>query len=405
MGSEDLEVIFEDDFDLVMSHLEPTPFDLTIAQAHSLGTLDDLTFGKSSASFYVRPFLDAFSRLPNFAGGTLDSMVLALKVDTSRFYGDPRAFFDIEVFELTESIDDIDTFRSDQEFMFSTMPVGVEERLIPEDLDSIPAFDPLGDTTYFRDVVTVRLDRAFSGRIFNDTARNSDPGSFPLLLDGFYVKATSNNSLIQLNLMDEISSMLVYFKDSTGLSLTFPYRFGIDAPLNFTYDLSGSRLEAAINDPNTELFYVQGHGGTMIEVDLEDVKRLGDPFINHVSFEVFGEKDGIIDTSRFALPFALDLLHFNDNGELESVIDLAIGQNQGQTRGIFDGDIEIDEDEQVVRYEMNITTHVKQIIEGAEPSKVFIAVRNRTQTPNNLIIYGPNHPIYPARLKLTYTKS
>lgn len=405
LDSEDLEVVFTDDFELVMRHVPPSPFDVTLAQFYSLGTVDNTIFGRTKASFYVRPFLDAFTRLPDFAGGTLDSMVLALKIDTTRYYGNPESLYNVEVFELIESIDDIDTFRTDQEFMINPNPLGSVPRLVPAKLDSIATFDPLGDTTYFYDVLTIPLDRRFAAGIFLDTLRNDDRTEFLNLLYGLYVTATSNNSILQVDLTNEISSMLVYYKDSSGLSITYPYKFSSNAPINFSFDLSGSDLEAALDDPNPEYFYIQGHGGAMVEVDIDDVNKLQNPFINHVSLEVYAEKDGLIDTSFFPLPFALDLLRLDENGEFVSVIDLAIGQEQGQTRGIFGGELQVDAEKDVIKYEMNITTHVKEILQGRQSSKMFITVRNRIQTPNNLVIYGPDHPVYPARLKLTYTKS
>ncbi len=405
LGSEDLEVLFTDDFDIILTQHPPTPFNLSLAQFYSLGTLDNPSFGEFTSSFYVRPTLSSFSIVPNFVGGTFDSVVLALKVDTTRFFGRSDAFYDIDVLSLNESIDDIDTFRSDQVFMTNPVPVGTRSRIVPSKLDSILTYDQLGDTVYFSDVITIPLDRRFGASIFVDTLNNDNLVGFSTLLDGFLVQATSTNSILQVNLADEVSSLLFYYKDSSGVNQSFPYRFSGDAPLNFSYDISGSNLEETINNPTSELFYIQGHAGAILEIDIDDVNKLSDPFINHASIEVYAQNEGIIDTSIFGLPLALDLLRTNEAGDLVSVIDLAVGQEQGQTRGIFDGDIEVDETKQIVKYEMNITTHLKEILEGRQSSKMFIAVRNRTQTPNNLIIYGPNHPIYPVRLKLTHTKS
>ena len=405
LGSEDLEVVFTDDFDITMRHVAPTPFNLSFTQFNTLGTLDNPTFGKFSSSFYVRPVLGNTTAIPDFVGATLDSAVLALKVDTARYYGNSQALYDIEVFELIESIDNIDSFYSDGIFMTDPTALGSVSRLVPSKIDSIETFDPLGDTTYFSDVITIPLNRRFAGKIFLDTLRNDDRVEFTSIFDGLYVRSTSNNSLLQIDLANEISSLLFYYKDSSGLRLSYPYRFSSDAPLNFQYDLTGSTIEAVISEPNPELFYLQGHAGTLIEIDVEDVNKMVDPFINHASIEIFAEKQGIIDTSFFPLPLALDLLRTTEDGSLISTIDLSIGQDQGQTRGIFDGELEVDEENEIIKYEMNITTHIKAILEGTQSSKLFIAVRNRTQTPNNLIIYGPNHPTYPARLKLTHTKS
>lgn len=86
-------------------------------------------------------------------------------------------------------------------------------------------------------------------------------------------------------------------------------------------------------------------------------------------------------------------------------MDLSIGQTTGQTLGVFNGSLDIDNQAEIVKYEMNITNHIKEIFEGNQSSKIYLTVRDRVQNPNSVVIFGPNHPTFPAKLKLTYTKS
>jgi len=115
--------------------------------------------------------------------------------------------------------------------------------------------------------------------------------------------------------------------------------------------------------------------------------------------------DSFIDTSLFAWPLALDILTREEDGSFRQVIDLELGNTTGTLDGVFEGGLVIDAEENIARYEMNITTHLKEVLKGTNTPILYLTVRNRVQNPNSLIIFGPDHPTYPARLKLTYTKS
>jgi len=406
LGSEDIEVLFTDDFDLTMNQEGPIPFGYNRLLFHSLGTLDDSAFGSFQSSFSVRPELSSFSAFPNFTGATYDSAALVLKIDTSRYYGNPRALFDIEVFELLESIDDIDTFQTDQVFMMSQDPIGSITRLVPGDLDSTLFLDTRGDSTYLQDVILIKLNRQFGGRIFADMENNNTASGFASLLDGLFVKSSSSNSIVQIDLRDAASSLTFFYKDSTGTAANFPYRFSSDNPVTFAYDLGSSIVAQTIDDgPLDNQYYIQGHAGSIVELDISDINRLDDPFVNHASIEVTVQGDSFIDTSLFAWPLALDILTREEDGSFRQVIDLELGNTTGTLDGVFEGGLVIDAEENIARYEMNITTHLKEVLKGTNTPILYLTVRNRVQNPNSLIIFGPDHPTYPARLKLTYTKS
>lgn len=414
LGSEDLEVTFTDDFDIVFTQIAPAPLTqsraLNADRTHSLGTLTSAAFGESSASFYVIPTVAANTIAPDFRGSFLDSIALTFQVDTSSLYGNPLAFHDIEVFELEERIVDLDTILTDQTFSIKDEPLGVVNRFVPGFLDSILLLDSDGDTMYAPNVLRIPLNRTrfgFGQKIFSDTLNNNTAEGLNSILNGFYVRSTSNNSLLQLNLNDAFSSLIFYYRDSSLTNQNYPYRFDDLRPQNFSYDISGSEVEQNIATPTPDgLFYLQGQAGTTIEIDISDVKqKFDDPFINFASVEIFVQQDGLFDNALFPYPPALDLFVYTENGDFIPVIDLGIGQIGGQTAGVFDGEAIEDGNSVIFKYEMNITNHLKEIFKDTQPSKLYLIVRDRVQTPNSLILYGPDHPTLGAKLKLTYTKS
>jgi len=406
LSSEDLEVQEISDFDITIKHIPPSPLNQirgSFTPRHSVGTLDSREFGQMSASFYTRPVL---SLAPVFNNGTFDSVALTLRLDTSRTYGSNGAQHNLEVFLLEESIDNIDTIATDQTFATSAEPIGTLSRLTPSQLDSTVILDFRNDTTYVNNLAVIPLDSAFGQAIFDDTVNNGDVNGFLEIVKGFYVTSESNNSLLQIDLADLNSSLLFYYKDSLGDARQFPYRFGGSAPLNFDYEIEGSEMESAITDSlNQSVFYVQGHAGTVLEIDISDILSEQERFINFVTLEFFVSQETNIDTSLFSLPQALDILIEDEEGNLVPIIDLAIAQAAGQATSIFDGFKEV-VDNNVVKYKMNLTNHIKTVFKEVEDqTTLYLTISNRVDTPNNVILYGPDHPVFPAKLRLTYTKS
>jgi len=405
LSSEDLEVVEVDDFNLILRHIEPTPFTqlrATPALRPFIGTLDNRFFGKAESSVYVRPVINLF---PVFEGGEYDSVAITIPVDTMAIFGAPNAQNNFEVFRLLESLDMIDTTTTDQEFMVSQEPIGVLDKVNPLDLDSTLIINFMGDSTYVNNLIRIPLDPAYGQEIFDDPGIHADLAGFANNVNGFLVKSRSNNSLLQLDLLNQNSSLIFYYKDSLGTSRNFQYSFGGIAPLNFTYDIAGSNMEEAIaNEASQEEFYLQGHAGTTIEIDVSDITREDDKFINLVTLEFFVSKEFNQDTTLFPLPTAFDLMIKGEDGNLTPIQDIQNAQTSGLVDILFDGNREVTDD--AIRYKMNITNYVKALFDGSEDQTLlYLTVRNRVQSPNNVVLYGPQHPTYPTKLKLTYTKS
>ena len=88
------------------------------------------------------------------------------------------------------------------------------------------------------------------------------------------------------------------------------------------------------------------------------------------------------------------------------ILDLEIAINTGQIGGIFNGFRQTRIDDNTVKYQLNITNFVKELFRGVEDrTTLYLIIRNRVETPNNVILYGPDHPDFPATLRLTYTNS
>lgn len=409
LSSDDLEVVEVSDFEIRMRHVPPSPIEQPISNfisRHSLGTLDGPLFGQSSASFYARPVV---SLNPVFEGGRLDSVALTLRIDSvNSSYGFSNALHNIEVFHLQESIDNFDSILTNEIITLEPEPLGTLEGLNPDDLDSFVILDVFSrDTMFVNNLISVPIDIEFGQMIFDDNDNNGDPQGIQSLINGFYVTSTSDNSLLQIDLSDVNSSLLFFYRDSLGDERNFTYPFGSQAPVVFEQDISNSQLEAAIADSlNQSTFFLQGHTGTILEIDISDILSESDRFVNFSSLEFYVNQDITFDTLQFALPNGLDLFLRDDQDNFVPIQDLEIAIMEGQIGVFFDGLRQTRISDNVVKYEMNITNYVKELFAGDEDrTNLYLLVRNRVETPNSVILYGPDHPEFPVTLRLTYTNS
>jgi len=52
---------------------------------------------------------------------------------------------------------------------------------------------------------------------------------------------------------------------------------------------------------------------------------------------------------------------------------------------------------------MNITSHVKAVIEQNLDPKIYLSAFNSVLSPNRSILFGPGHNQYPLKIKVLYT--
>ena len=402
LGESDLELVQLDDLDVPFIQLPPKPINGLRANTHTLGTIDDSTFGGIRSSIFIRPALGPIP--PNFVG-QFDSLILTLTIDTTRFFGRSIAQHDISIFELTESIDGRDTIFTDEQFAFNPEPVGRNEQYVFDSQDSVLILDFPGDSSFIRNVMSISLDPALGQRIFQDTANHKTFDGFNSILNGFYITSASENALLTVDLSNSNSGLIFYYSDDSLGQQTYQYPINeFASPLNIEYDITGSDLEEAI-DGNSEddLLYVQGLAGATLEIDVQAVDEIPDPFLNYAAIEIYAQQDSPIDTTQFPYPLSFDLFRMNANGDIVDISDLELGKAVQLVELLFDGAQQ--NVQGVIKYELKITNFLKSYIDGAESSKIYLTVRNRVQNPNSVVLYGPSHEELGARLNVTYTKS
>lgn len=418
LSSEDLEIEETDDFDLTIGHIPPTPLIQnrlltvdgnivagTFTTLHSLGSLDDPIFGKMTSSIFARPYRPT---LPDFEGSTYDSVALALWVDSTGFYGNPNTPHNIEVFLLEESFDNADGIPTDSGFDFNPRTLGSLSLGRPNLLSPTPLRDIFGDSMSVDNLLIIPLRNSYGQEIFNDTENLIDDGLFRAQYGGYKIVSNALNALFRVDLLNDFSALIIYYTNAQGNpdNYIFPLGAGVDnSPILYEYDLEGSLLESVLADSTDQSnIYLQGHAGVTASLDISDVIKERGKFVNLATLEFFVNPENQ-DTLNFPPPESINLSTIDSTGALVPIVDLGVSINNATNPFIFGGERETLENG-IMKYEMNVTNHVKAILDGAEDlTTLFLTVRSRSQNANRVVLYGPDHPEYPIRLKLTYTKS
>jgi len=367
-----------------------------------LGHIDDPVFGQSTAEVYVSLNI-VNQNFPSFDTLKIDSVILAIPLDTLGQYAQDGVFHDIEVRQLREEliIDAGDTLYSDQSFEAESPVLGSISRIINH-RDSVDIYSPIEDSILtVAPQIRIPLDTMLWHEIAIDTLINKDPEAFSAFSKGFLLTSNSiENSIIGLDLSGTSSAALeFYYSDKNNNSKIYFIEVGNIRSNHLSHNYSGTPVEAAVIDSLDSQWYIQEMQGVNIELDLSSVKELSDKVINRATLELvlLSEPDpivGPIDRIRAS--------YTNEDGIKLLILDNAIEQNTGL--GVFGGNLEESElnGMTVMLYELDITNHVNAIISGiAINSKILLESSNRA---GRSIILGTGDLMYPAKLKMITSK-
>ena len=413
LEDQDLEVVFEEDFDLIAKTVitEPTITFTSLnndIETHLVGQINDPIFGSSEASFYVQ-FRYFNSVLPDYTDATADSAVLMMEIDTTLFYGKSISELDFEVFRLRDNIIDLDTINSDAVFAVDPQPIGVLNGHRPSTRRNFVFYEPaLRDTLVVNNVVRIPLDLSFAQEIV-DAPINDDTAADDLVaqFNGFYVRATTDESVIMgfnLSGTSNNSVFSLYYTPTDTTPTAFNYLVGFDRPVRFNHDYTGTDISDLINQQATgnDLLYLQGMNGVDIEIDISDIQKVNDNILlNHAELELTVAVQALGDTSFYPPSPDLGIYKRDANGLLIPVDDLEIADRTGGREILFDGGLE--EGIQLT-YSLNFSAHIKDVLDGDENNTIYLSVFNKGNDPSRSIVYGPQHDTFPMKLKLTYTK-
>lgn len=389
-----------------------------------VGLTDDPVFGKTKASlvadvhFGVDLTTGQLFKPGYEEGDVLDSLILVLEIDSTGLYGDLNTTYNIEVFQLTESINEFTEIYSNRDVSFDPEPIGNKEN-VTISLDSVSLYYPsLGTTRRELAQIRIPLGESVSNLFFNDLREIETNDQFGEQFFGIRVEATpqNDNAMFGVNIASSaFNSRIQSFYSRADTTLLFEY------PLNdltqnislgrkfsdFEVDNSSAIIHDFLGDESAgdSLLFIQSLLGTNVELDFSSILNGGDFLINQAILEM---TVATLPEDDLELNPPIDQLILStkgDDGELDLLAEINEGLVFNQLEIYFGGEVEqsVVNDVNMYQYNMNITRSLIEILNGNLNSTMFLTPLLRNERANRTVIYGPGHPVYPMKLKLSIT--
>ncbi|MBP7183988.1 MAG: DUF4270 domain-containing protein [Saprospiraceae bacterium] len=378
---------------------------LTLTNTYLLGNYLDPTFGSTRSSIYTQFGLNTFN--PDFTDAILDSVVLKLSYDTLGFYGDTLRTFSINVYQLSEDMDNTQTYYSNQTFGYFPTPIGQKYNILATPKTNISGLIEGVDTITQAPHLRVKLDNSFGQYIMNlDSASLSTTNNFIQKMKGLYLTVgTPSGVMVGTSLLSSLTGITLYYRQN---DIAKTYKLSVSSTrarvMNFQNNYTGTATGNALQNTTLtdSLLYLQGTEGTFIKVKIPDIRNLANKgYIVNKALLSFTAKSPE-NTEKYHVIKRLlasikttDGLKIIDDLNLASTISLSIfgGTATSATKG----------SDNVYEYEMNISNHIQSMIDGSESDELYITAASRLSTASRSIFYGKSGK-YPIKLKLYLSK-
>ena len=390
--TEDISMLSIEDLEIKASiHREDSLSSLNTATSF-LGSMTEPSFGASTAAIYTE-FRIPSSDVIFGTNALADSIILSLKL--TDYYGDTTSTLNISVQEMLEEItstttntlgeDSTVTIYSNQDFLVDETSLGSLSYTA----------EPTGNP-----IINIHLSNELAQSFLDaDPLNFEDNTAFQAFFKGLYIsceQVPSQGVLLELDLLDALSKMTIYYHNegSDSLSYDFQINSNADKMTRWSHDYSSTEIELLIGEDNLDVAYVQGSSGLRTYLTLPSLASLQDS--NYVVHKaeltipyLSSENDNV-----YGIPNKLGLAAVNTDGKLEVLTE---DQNiQGSS--YFDGNSNILEQ----TYTFNIARYVHKVIEQGYTNKLALYVPSSVLSPERVIL--SNGDINSIKLKLLVSK-
>lgn len=377
-----------------------------------VGHLNDPFFGKSEASCYTEVFLSTGSSA--FLGRTIDSVILALRYDTLGVSGELTEPVLINVSVVLEELDPEQDFYSDFAPMSDPFPNASLQSVFPRPYDSL-YIQSRGDSVRVPSMLRMQMSPQFVASMMSqDSATFESADSFRTWLKGFHIWMTqAENTMLGFDLRSGYSELTVYYQndiDTFSQEISFGFTDFLSAGVHhtrFIHDYTGSEVQKFLDQPELadSLLFVQGMSGVHVALSLPGLPNLNNILLNKAELEFYVAQ--IPGDNLNWYPPVTNLINAveNEKGDLDFSQDVNLVLSQFGVIEPFGGELMQSDSLGAAprKYQMNVTTSLQDIYKGKIDETFFLIPFLKPNTPNRVILYGPAHPQYPARLRLTYT--
>ncbi|MCB9226402.1 MAG: DUF4270 family protein [Chitinophagales bacterium] len=357
-----------------------------------LGVVNDATFGKREASYYAQLLLTQ-SSYELGANAVLDSAVLEIALKGK--FGPMQQAVTFNVHEMTEALDNNNTYTSETNIAYDNTIIGTVNYIYNENNATL----------------RIPINSAFANDLFSQFGTSTMESNTNLLsyLKGIYItpdNITGGDGHLKLDPTNANSGLKLYFtSDSPNDSL---YRFAITTTSlrvnHYEKDLAGSEVQVAFDDAtnNDEELYVAGLFVSKARILIPDLSFLQGKVINQAKL-TFAQTDyGSNANTDYDEPVYLLLYGEKDNDSTEYLLsDYSVN-----TPTQYGGTAVLKEVNGVVTntYSYNIPRFIQRVVNGETELQYFVLQSVNYNTGERIKLGGGNHPNFPIKLEILYTK-
>ncbi len=413
-----------------------------------IGNANDAYFGKFESSIYAQFGLKDVTApiFPSLDTAKIDSIRLILPYAGSVYvYGDTTVSQKFVVYRLTKELkaDTIYSNYADEKFpanatalgslTFKPTPTTTSQR-VQSALPGATKNDTFTDVPH----ISIPLDINFGRDIMKLSATQLRDTAFQTWLNGLVIKAeTPANCMLNLNIGTSTTAPTGQFNRSAGIYIYYRnngtdttrrvYAFGTSGQpryANYKNDYSNGKIKEFVNNPKKadSLVFLQSLTGSATRLEFPNLRNLGKVAINRAELEFTINEDADIKTyPALEQLLLLDGTTKISNGNFVANSPTTFGLAIANTRGIYDiiqsgyggvsgfsipsdfGGVVVTENG-VRKYKMNITRHLQYILNGIEGTQITLAPYLQYIKAGRVVLYGPKHSKYRAKLNLIFTK-
>ncbi len=375
------------------------PVNASAVSVGLLGTLTDPNFGSTYSSFYAR-FRLTSNNLDFGLNPEIDSAVLTLKYYNS--YGKLTLPQNVKVYELTESMIDSVTYKSNQTFNHSNVPLGTKNNFIPnftnDTLTALNGFMPAH--------LRIGLDKVWANRILNDTAALADDNAFANFFKGIYLStasSTTGDGITYFDLSSAATGITLFYHNNTDDSLYYTLPVSGTTLNHFDNYYTGTPVQASVSRNNAansnveEKMYLQTGAGVKGKILITDLDSLPKNIIINKAELVVSQADG--DT-LYPAPDFVDLFRIDDAGQPKVLEDYNPLNSWGQRKYETVNGITY------CRYRFNFKKYFQLLIQGVWHNNGFyLETYSPESKADRLVISNSStNKNYQISIEVIYTK-
>ncbi|NOT36261.1 MAG: DUF4270 family protein [Saprospiraceae bacterium] len=397
-----LSAIHEDSLTYAAAGFPPTLF---------VGNTEDPIFGTLKAELFTQLNFAVTKELA-FLKGSVDSIILSVKYDSSSSYGDLEALHSIHVYQLQ------DTLKVSKAYMHSDLNI----RYSPEILGTLNNFKPnLKDSVKFKiDTIQygfspqlrIPLDtNKFMGilRNFSDTVFNN-LSSFYEQFRGLAIVPQNKASLLALQPSNSESRVTIYYTIDNKKA-QFNFFFGSSMVSYNRVDNSNSKAEPFIKNTvsGDSIAFMQGFNGTSLRVQIPYDSTWNERLIKYAVLEIYSPEVSGDDTKLYKRPPYVMVKDKNTPQPYQNIIDAryALASNSlNELIRSFGGNLSKTtlNGEEVSLYRCNITGHFINAKKAKKDIDIILSPLYKVYRADRLVIGGSKNSKYGTKLKLVFSE-